>query len=256
MSKLNEVFQNKKAFIPFITAGDPALADTERFILEMEAAGADLIEIGIPFSDPVAEGPVIQEADLRALASGTTVEGIFEMVASLRKKSGIPLVFMTYANPVYHYGFDDFLKRCAELNVGGVIIPDLPYEEQDAFLPISEKYAVELISMVAPTSEERISMIAKRSKGFLYVVSSLGVTGMREKLENDLQSMINQIRQVTDTPCAIGVVINTPEQAGAMAKIADGVIVGSAIVKIVEEYGSEAAPKLREYVEKMKAAMA
>ena len=247
MSKIREAFQNGKAFIPFITAGDPTLEDTERFIVTMADCGADLIEIGIPFSDPIAEGIVIQEADIRALASGTTADKVFDMVSRVRKKVSIPLVFMTYLNPVYHYGYEKFFTRCEEAGISGIIIPDLPYEEKaEADGP------VELISMIAPTSDDRIRMIAKEAGGFIYVVSSMGVTGMRSDITTDLPSMVRAIREVTTIPCAIGFGINTPDQAEKMAGIADGVIVGSAIIKLLAKYGREAAPYIASYVRSMK----
>lgn len=252
MSKIREAFQNGKAFIPFITAGDPTLEDTERFIVTMADCGADLIEIGIPFSDPIAEGIVIQEADIRALASGTTADKVFDMVSRVRKKVSIPLVFMTYLNPVYHYGYEKFFTRCEEAGISGIIIPDLPYEEKAEADGPAAAHGVELISMIAPTSEDRIRMIAKEAGGFIYVVSSMGVTGMRSDITTDLPSMVRAIREVTTIPCAIGFGINTPDQAEKMAGIADGVIVGSAIVKIIERKGSGAAPEIAEYVRKMK----
>jgi len=252
MSKIREAFQNGKAFIPFITAGDPTLEDTERFIVTMADCGADLIEIGIPFSDPIAEGIVIQEADIRALASGTTADKVFDMVSRVRKKVSIPLVFMTYLNPVYHYGYEKFFTRCEEAGISGIIIPDLPYEEKAEADGPAAAHGVELISMIAPTSDDRIRMIAKEAGGFIYVVSSMGVTGMRSDITTDLPSMVRAIREVTTIPCAIGFGINTPDQAEKMAGIADGVIVGSAIVKIIERKGSGAAPEIAEYVRKMK----
>ncbi|MBR2190014.1 MAG: tryptophan synthase subunit alpha [Eubacterium sp.] len=255
MSKIRKAFENGKAFIPFITAGDPSIADTERFVLEMDQAGADLIEIGIPFSDPIAEGIVIQEADIRALASGTTVDSVFELVNRLRKQTQTPLVFMTYLNPVYFYGYERFFGRCEEAGIDGIIIPDLPFEEKSDVEKAAASHGVDLISMIAPTSEERIQAIAREAKGFLYVVSSMGVTGVRSEFTADLGAMIRAIREVSDIPAAIGFGINTPEQAAEMAEIADGVIVGSAIVKIVAQRGADAAPELADYVKSMKEAI-
>lgn len=247
---------NKKAFIGFLTAGDPDADGTVRFIGEMERAGADLIEIGIPFSDPVAEGEVIQSASVRALKNGMTTEGVFDIVKRVRATSRVPLAFMTYLNPVFHYGYDRFFAKCEELDVGAVIIPDLPYEErEEAWEPASARH-VHLISMVAPTSEERIKAIAGAANGFIYVVSSMGVTGVRNEIKTDLAAMVEGIRGVTDTPCAIGFGISTPEQAKRMAAISDGAIVGSAIVKIIAKYGSEAGPHVYDYVKSMKDAVA
>ena len=252
MSRIQNAFAEGKAFIPFITAGDPSLAKTEEFILEMERAGADLVEIGIPFSDPIAEGVVIQEADIRSLAAGTTTDKAFDMVLDLRKKTEIPLVFMTYVNPVFHYGYEKFFSRCQEAGIDGIIIPDLPFEEKGELEDIAAAHGVDLISMIAPTSKQRIRDIAREAKGFLYVVSSIGVTGTREEIRTDLGEILKEIRKVTDLPAAVGFGINTPEQAAEIAAVADGVIVGSAIVKLAARYGGHAAPHMGMYVRKMK----
>lgn len=255
MSKLAKAFQKGKAFIGFITGGDPSLEKSEEFILEMVRAGADLVEIGIPFSDPLAEGVVIQEANLRALAAGATVDKIFDMVASLRQKTEVPLVFLTYINPVFNYGYTRFFSRCAELGVGGIIIPDLPYEEKGELMDIAAGLGVDVISMIAPTSEQRIKQIAEEGTGFIYVVSSLGVTGMRNEIKTDLGTIMEVVRTSATVPAAVGFGINTPEQACEIAAIADGVIVGSAIVKIIEEHGTEAGPHIYDYVKTMKEAI-
>lgn len=252
MSRIQKAFEKGKAFIAFITAGDPSLEKTEEFILEMEKAGADLVEIGIPFSDPIAEGIVIQEADIRALAAGATTDKVFDMAAGVRKKTELPLVFMTYLNPVFHYGYEKFFGRCQAAGVDGIIIPDLPFEEKGELEDIAAAHGVELISMIAPTSKQRIQAIAKEARGFLYVVSSLGVTGMRSEIQTDLGEILDSIRRVTDVPAAVGFGINTPEQAAAIAEKADGVIVGSAIVKLAEQYGEQAGPHIAAYVRKMK----
>ena len=256
MSKIAEAFNHGKAFIPFLTAGDPNLEKTEEFILEMERSGADLIEIGIPFSDPIAEGIVIQEADIRALASGTTTDKIFDMVAKVRPQVRIPLVFMTYLNPVFHYGYERFFSRCQETGIDGIIIPDLPFEEKGELYGIAEAHGVDLISMIAPTSEERIQKIAAEAKGFLYVVSSMGVTGVRSEITTDLGAILENIRKATDVPACVGFGISTPEQAEEIASIADGVIVGSAIVRLAEQYGGHAAEHIGAYVRKMKESVA
>lgn len=256
--QLTKVFNtpNKKAFIAFLTAGDPTLDCTVEFILEMERAGVDLVEIGIPFSDPTAEGVVIQEASIRALKGGMTTDGAFEIVRRVREKSGIPLAFMTYANPVFHYGYDRFYARCEELGVSAVIIPDMPFEEKQEMEEPAKRHNVAVISMIAPTSESRIQTIASQAEGFIYVVSSLGVTGVRNEIKTDLGAIVESIRKVTDVPCAIGFGISTPEQAGKMAAVSDGAIVGSAIVKIIAKYGADAAPELYRYVKSMKEAVA
>lgn len=255
MNKLEQAFKHGKAFIPFITAGDPSLEITEQLVLKMAEAGADLIEIGIPFSDPVAEGPVIQEADLRALAAGTTTDKIFDMMANIRKVCNVPVAFMTYANPIFTYGTEKFMKNCQKVGVDAVIVPDIPYEERDELLPFCSKYNVTFISMIAPTSNERIRMIASEAEGFIYCVSSMGVTGVRNEFSSSVTEMIKIAKEVKDIPCAIGFGISNPEQAAAMSEISDGVIVGSAIMKIIAQYGSECIPHVVEYVKSMKNAI-
>lgn len=255
MSKIKEAFKNGKAFIPFITCGDPDIETTYNVVLEAVKNGADLIELGIPFSDPTAEGPVIQGANIRALAGGVTTDKVFELVKRLRKEVTIPMVFMTYANVVFSYGSDKFIKTCSEIGIDGLIIPDIPYEEKEEFEPYCKKYDVDLISMVAPTSEDRVTMIAKEAKGFIYVVSSMGVTGVRSSFANDISSVTAKIREVTDVPCAIGFGISNPEQAANMSKIADGVIVGSAIIKILAEHGKDAPSYVGSFVREMKDAI-
>ena len=257
-NKLDKVFNtpNGKAFICFLTAGDPTADCTVEFILEMERAGADLVEIGIPFSDPTAEGVVIQDANIRALKNGMTTDGAFEIVRRVREKSQIPLAFMTYANPVFHYGYDRFFARCEELGVDAIIIPDMPYEEKREMEEPANAHNVALVSMIAPTSEDRIQTIASEAKGFIYVVSSMGVTGVRSEIKTDLGAIVESIRKVTDVPCAIGFGISTPEQAKKMAAVSDGAIVGSAIVKLIAKHGKEAAPEIYGYVKNMKDAVA
>ena len=255
MSNIYKAFSDGKAFIPFITCGDPDLETTGAAIRAMAANGADLIELGIPFSDPTAEGVVIQGANLRALRGGVTTDQIFDFVRALRKDVKIPFVFMTYANVVFSYGADAFISACAELGIDGLILPDLPYEEKDEFLPTCRKYGVDLISMIAPTSADRIAKIAKEAEGFLYIVSSLGVTGTRSEIKTDLASIVEVVRRNTKTPCAIGFGISTPEQAHKMAAIADGAIVGSAIIKLLERYGKDAPDKIGAYVKSMNDAL-
>ena len=255
MSNIAKAFADGKAFIPFITCGDPDLTTTARAVRAMAEAGADLIELGIPFSDPTAEGPVIQEANVRALAAGTTTDKIFGMVRDLRRDVTIPMVFMTYANVVFSYGAEKFISTCAEIGIDGLILPDIPFEEKDEFDPICRRYGVDLISMVAPTSAGRIAMVAKEATGFIYVVSSLGVTGVRSEITTDIGAMVQLIRESSSLPCAVGFGISTPEQARKMAGLADGAIVGSAIVKLLAQYGREAVPYVAEYVKKMKDAV-
>ncbi|MBQ4274939.1 MAG: tryptophan synthase subunit alpha [Lachnospiraceae bacterium] len=251
MSNIKKAFENKKAFIPFITCGDPDLATTKEIVKEAAKAGASLIELGIPFSDPTAEGPVIQAANIRALEGGVTTDKIFDFVKDLRKEVTVPMVFMTYANVVFSYGADAFIKTCSEIGIDGIILPDLPFEEKEEFLDDCHKYGVDLISLIAPTSENRIAMIAKEAEGFLYIVSSLGVTGTRSEIKTDLESIVKVVRENTDIPCAIGFGISTPEQAKKMSAISDGAIVGSAIIKIMEKYGKESPKYVGEYVKSM-----
>ncbi len=255
MSKIGKAFENGKAFIAFLTCGDPDLETTAACVRAAVENGADLIELGIPFSDPTAEGPVIQGANLRALTGGVTTDRVFDLVRELRKDVQTPMVFMTYANVIFSYGAERFLSTCREIGMDGLILPDLPYEEKEEFLPLCHTYGVDLVSLVAPTSENRIAMIAKEAEGFLYVVSSLGVTGTRSEITTDLKSIVEVIRQNTDIPCAIGFGISTPEQAAKMAGLSDGAIVGSAIVKIIEKYGKDAPLHVGEYVRGMKEAV-
>ena len=252
MSKIKNAFAGGKAFIPFITCGDPSLEITEQLVGAMEEAGADLIELGIPFSDPTAEGPVIQEASMRALSQGVTTDDIFEMTARIRQNTQIPMVYMTYANVIFSYGADRFIKRAAELGMDGLILPDLPYEEKQEFDPICKKYGLDLVSLIAPTSRERISMIAKEASGFVYCVSSLGVTGVRSEIQTDIGAMVKLVKEVSDIPCAVGFGISTPAQAAKMASLSDGAIVGSAIVKLCARYGKECVPYVKAYVKEMK----
>ena len=255
MSNISKVFENGKAFIAFVTSGDPSLEITEQLVYAMDEAGADLVELGIPFSDPTAEGPVIQEANIRALSGGVTTDKIFDMVRRIRKRTQIPMVFMTYANVVFSYGTERFIKTAAQIGMDGLILPDIPYEEKDEFRPVCEKYGLSFISLIAPTSHDRIRMIAKEADGFVYCVSSLGVTGVRSRITTDVGAMVKLVKEEKDIPCAIGFGISTPEQARAMAAISDGAIVGSAIVKLCGQYGNECVPYVKEYVEEMKAAV-
>lgn len=251
MSNIAKAFENQKAFIPFITCGDPDLETTGKLVKEAVKNGASLVELGIPFSDPTAEGPVIQGANIRALEGGVTTDKIFDFVRELRKEVTVPMVFMTYANVVFSYGSEAFIKTCSEIGIDGIILPDLPFEEKEEFLPECHKYGVDLISLIAPTSKDRVAMIAKEAEGFIYLVSSLGVTGTRTEINTDLDSIVKIIRENTSVPCAIGFGISTPEQAKKMASISDGAIVGSAIIKIMEKYGKESPSYVGEYVKSM-----
>ena len=255
MSNISKAFEHGKAFIPFVTCGDPSLDVTEEVVYAMVEAGADLIELGIPFSDPTAEGPVIQGANIRALAGGVTTDKVFDLVRKLRKKVTIPMVFMTYANVVFSYGAERFISTCAEIDIDGLILPDLPYEEKEEFAPTCHKYGVDLISMIAPTSENRIAMIAKEAEGFLYIVSSLGVTGTRSEIRTDLASIVKVVRENTAVPCAIGFGVDTEGEAGKREGIADGAIGGSGVIELLEPYGEIAPQQVGAYVKRMKDAV-
>lgn len=253
MSRIREAFENKKAFVGFLTAGDPSLEKTEEYMMEMERAGASLIEIGLPFSDPIAEGPVIQDANVRALSAlgGCNTDMVFDMIGRVRTKVSVPLVFLTYLNPVFRYGYEAFCKRCKETGIDGLIIPDMPYEERGELEKVAEAYGVDFITLIAPTSRERIQMLAKNAKGYIYLVSSMGVTGVRSEITTDIGEMVAQIRAVSDTPIAVGFGISTPEQAKKYSETADGVIVGSAIVKLIGAHGENAGEAVYEYVKSM-----
>ncbi len=255
MSRIQKAFQGHKAFIPFVTCGDPDLETTKEIVRAMAKNGADLIELGIPFSDPTAEGPVIMEADLRALQSGTTTDTVFEMTKELRAELDIPFVYMTYANVVYSYGTDRFMERAAAAGIDGLILPDVPFEEKEEFQGPAEKYGIDLISMIAPTSEDRIAEIAKDARGFIYVVSSLGVTGVRSEITTDIGAMVKLVKSVTSVPCAVGFGISDPAQAKKMADLSDGAIVGSAVMKIVARDGKEAPASVGAYVKEMATAV-
>lgn len=255
MSNIRSAFLNGKAFIPFITCGDPDLGTTAACVRAAVENGADLVELGIPFSDPTAEGPVIQGANLRALKTGVTTDRIFDLVRNLREDVKVPMVFMTYANVVFSYGAEAFISTCKDIGIDGLILPDLPFEEKEEFLPLCHRYGVDLVSLIAPTSENRIAVIAKEAEGFLYIVSSLGVTGTRSEIKTDLASIVQVVREHTEIPCAIGFGISTPEQAKRMADISDGAIVGSAIIKLLEKYGKDAPEHVGAYVKSMKDAL-
>lgn len=255
MSNISSAFNHGKAFIGFITGGDPDMETSKQCILEMARAGADLIEIGIPFSDPIAEGVVIQAADLRALSGGMTTDKAFELAEEVLKETQIPMVFMTYLNVVFKYGYEKFFSRCQQIGMGGVIIPDMPYEEKGEADEVASRYGVDVISLIAPTSEERIKTIASDAKGFIYVVSSMGVTGVRSEIKTDLESIVGEIKKSSSLPTAVGFGISTPEQAAKIAVYADGIIVGSAIVKIVAEHGKDAPKYVYNYVKSMKDAI-
>lgn len=255
MNKISDAFNDGKAFIGFVTAGDPDLNTSKEILLSMSKGGCDLIEVGIPFSDPIAEGPVIQDANIRALKNNVTTDDVFALTKSVSQEVDTPMVFMTYLNVLFKYGYDKFLQKAKNSGICGVIIPDLPYEEKDELQSVAKKYGIEVVSLVAPTSEDRIKMIAADAEGFIYTVSSMGVTGVRSEIKTDLESITKAIKEVTDVPVAIGFGINTPEQAKKYSHIADGVIVGSAIVKLIAEHKTDAPKYIYEYVKSMKEAI-
>jgi len=252
---VGHAFDHGKAFIAFVTAGDPSIDKSAEYVEALVAGGADLIELGIPFSDPIAEGPVIQAADSRALAAHVHLDDVFQLAATLSGKVDVPLVFLTYLNPVFHMGYERFFERCHEAGISGVIIPDLPFEEQDELLDVALAHGVDVITLVAPTSDDRIQRIADRAHGFVYVVSSMGVTGVRSEITTDIGAMVAAIKARTQVPVAIGFGIGSPDQAAAMAAVSDGVIVGSKIVSIIADHPDDAAPYLREYAASIKAAI-
>ena len=251
MNKIAGAFSHGKAFIAFITCGDPDLGTTAECVRAAVDGGADLIELGIPFSDPTAEGPVIQSANARALAGGVTTDKIFAMVKELRRNVSVPMVFMTYANVVYSYGIERFCDRCVEAGIDGMILPDVPFEEKEEFAPACRERGLSFISLIAPTSENRVAMIAREAEGFLYIVSSMGVTGVRSEITTDIGAMVELVRKSTSIPCAVGFGISTPEQAAKMAGLSDGAIVGSAIVRLIHESGPDAPNAVRRYVSSM-----
>lgn len=238
--KLATAFAQGKAFIPFVTCGDPDLETTRAIVRSLAQAGARVIELGIPFSDPTAEGPVIQEANLRALSGGVNTDKIFELAAELNEELDVALVFMAYGNVVFHYGIERFAQKAADAGICGIILPDVPFEERGEFAPACKAAGIDLISMIAPTSKDRISMIAREAEGFIYLVSSLGVTGTRSHITTNLDDIVAQIRAVTDTPIAIGFGISDAQAARGMAQKADGAIIGSAIVKLIAKEGTKA----------------
>lgn len=255
MTDISKAYKNKKAFTAFLTCGDPDIGTTEKCIFEMQENGASLIELGIPFSDPTAEGPVIMAADERALESGTTTDSVFEMLGRIKDRVYVPLVIMTYANVVFSYGIDEFACKAHENGISGLILPDVPFEHKAEFSDICSLYGIDIISLVAPTSDDRIKMIAQNADGFIYLVSSLGVTGMRSSINTDISSIVKKIRQYTSVPCSVGFGIKDPAQAREISKVCDGVIVGSAIVDIIAKYGVDSPVYVGRYVKRMTDAM-
>lgn len=247
MNKFERAFENGKAFIAFITCGDPDLQTTEKAVLSAVENGADLIELNIPFSDPTGVDGAIQKANLRALQSGVTTDKIFAFVKQLREKVEVPLVFSTYANVVFTYGAERFFSNCADAGIDGLIVPDLPFEEQDEFLPECEKYGIVLISMVSVTSKKRIKAIASNAKGFLYIMTCPGGTA------EELSEIVSQIRQFTSIPCAVCISSLDSPYVLQSAALADGIIEDSSIVELMEKHGSACAPYVGAYIRGRKA---
>lgn len=247
----DKILKIEKGFIPFITCGDPNLDVTEELIYALAKENVSLIELGIPFSDPTAEGPVIQMASQRALLAGVTTDKIFDMVERVRKNTDIPLVFMTYANVVYSYGTEKFLQKASNLGIYGIILPDVPFEEKEEFSPMCNKYGIKFISLIAPTSEQRIETIASQAEGFIYCVSSMGVTGVRNSFAANIKEVVKKIKGCTDIPVAVGFGVSRPEHVASIHEYADAAIVGSAIVSICGEYKEKCVPKVIEYVREM-----
>lgn len=262
MNRIDEKFEqlkkeNKKALITFLTVGDPDLEMSEKLVLEMEKQGADIIELGVPFSDPSADGPVIQEADNRALANGVDIYKVFDFMAQIRNKVSVPLVFLLYYNVILQYGSEKFFAKCREVGTDAVIIPDLPYEESGEIAEYTEKYGVYQIQLVSPISHERIKAIAESAKGFLYCVSSLGVTGEKAEFHTDFKGFFEAIKKYTHVPACVGFGISNKEQVGMLKEYCDGVIVGSAIVGAVAKGNTdeEKLENLREKVKELKAGL-
>lgn len=256
--KFNELKSiNKKALITFVTAGDPALSTTVELVAEMEKQGADIIELGIPYSDPIAEGPVIQQANARALKNNIKIKDIMSTVVEIRKTVKVPLLYLLYFNCILQYGIERFFRDCAESEIDGVIIPDLPFEERDEIEETAEKYSVDIITLVSPTSGERVGRIARNARGFLYCVSSLGVTGMRKEFDTDFEEFFASINSAAAIPRAIGFGISTPGHIRQLKDYADGLIVGSAIVKQVEagETAEAAVRNVGSFVQSLRTAL-
>lgn len=251
MSNLNKVFANKKVFIPFIVADDPDIETTVINVLTLAKNGADIVELGIPFSDPVADGPVIQKVDLRAFKAGVNTNVVFEIVEKIRQKSDVPIIFNTYLNIPFKYGYDKFCQRCQELDVAGLVIPDAPIEEQGELKPFADKHGIDLIPSIAPTSAGRIEMIAQSATGFIYVISPLEAVGISDELAmQQLTATIQKINKVTDVPVVIGSGIHSPEQATKLAAIADGICIDSDVVEIIA--GGDVQNNLSKYTQKIK----
>ncbi|QQK08112.1 tryptophan synthase subunit alpha [Miniphocaeibacter halophilus] len=252
MNRIEEALKDKKSFIGYITAGHPTIDISEKVIYKMVEAGTDLIEIGIPFSDPNAEGEVIHNANIKALKNGMKIEKAFDLVETVRKKVNVPIVFLTYCNPVFKYGYDEFFKKCKEVGADGIIVPDLPFEERDEMKVFADKYGIIMITLVPPVSKNRIEMLAKDAKGFAYLVSSMGLAGVRKKFPDGVKEFAKFVKENTNIPILIGFGIENEEQIKEMSEISDGIILDSAIVNIIEESGEEAPEKVFKFIKEIK----
>lgn len=253
MSNIEKVFKKlkqtgRKALIPYIMAGDPSLDATKRFVSELEEAGADIVELGVPFSDPLADGPAIQRAHERALQNGITLKKVIALVKGIRQSSHIPIILMTYYNPVFKFGVETFFKEAADSGVDGVIIPDLIPDEAHDFITVARKYKIDTIFLLAPTStQERIKRVVKVSTGFIYYVSITGITGAKLSIGDPMKDTLTLIKSNTNKPVAVGFGISNPEEAAEISKLAEGVIIGSAIVRLIAE-----GKDIKEFVKKIK----
>lgn len=258
MNKLREAFtKNKKTVIGFMTAGDPTFEASVQNILALAEGGADIIEIGIPFSDPIAEGAIIQQANVRALKNGMTTKRIFELVQRVREKTDTPICLITYLNPVFKYGYDRFFEDCAKSGVDGIFVPDMPFEERPEAADYAKKHGITIIPLIAPAAPERIKAIAESAngEGYIYVASAMSEAGLTEQSKQELKSVIDEAKKYTDVPTAVWFGIHTPKEAKRVAEIADGVIVESIAVELVTKHGEKSAPYIAEFIEQMKTAL-
>lgn len=252
MSRIKEAFKDGKALIGFLTAGVPSAEDTLRYMEDLETAGADLIEIGVPFSDPVADGAVIMEADVQALKNKVHLPQVMEIVKAFRKQSETPLVFLTYYNPIFNYGVKKFFEEAKDIGLDGVAIPDLPYEEQMEIRPFADTYGIDIIQIIGPASEERICQNVRNATGFIYIVSSVESANRKSDMKTNLADIISVIRKTTDTPIVVGLDGHHPEELQKMKEMADGITTGSIVVDIINKNGKKAGKLVQEYMKKLK----
>lgn len=252
MSRIKEAFKDGKALIGFLTAGVPSAEDTLRYMEDLETAGADLIEIGVPFSDPVADGAVIMEADVQALKNKVHLPQVMEIVKAFRKQSETPLVFLSYYNPIFNYGVKNFFEEAKAIGLDGVAIPDLPYEEQMEIRPFADTYGIDIIQIIGSASEERICQNVKNATGFVYIVSSVESANRKTDMKRNLADIISVIRKTTDTPIVVGLDGHHPEELQKMKEMADGITTGSIVVDMINKNGKKAGKLVQEYMKKLK----